>query len=136
MSFQPRWCALDVNLFETMPYSLLSSLQQVCYIHSIAWTTKMMTDGHLTKAALHMMGANTRTADALVKAGLWTVAEDGWQITDWHKWQKSRGEWARTSERRSEVGKQNMCKRWHSDSCRCTEGHAPIKKLRIVGDGD
>ena len=94
-----------------------------------------MTDGHLTKDILHMMQANTRTADALVKAGLWTVTEDGWLITDWHKYNKPRGEWARLSKKQSGLGKVGMCKRWHSDSCRCTEGHEPIKKLRLVGEG-
>ena len=135
-SARPRWAALDCEVFSNYHVSMLTSSSQVSYIRSILWTTQNMTDGAIHPGALKFFGANKRTAKTLTDAGLWTETDTGWQIVDWAEWQKPRGEWEKTRQVYSKNGKDNMCKRWHSDSCRCTEGHEPIKKLRIVGDNE
>lgn len=75
------------------------------FLCSIAWATEQKTDGHLPESVLRLLAGMTgismrsaRQATArLVEAGLWHVAEDGWQIHDYcgpAGWQLSADEYA------------------------------------------
>lgn|GEM_PF-3570319 len=55
-----------------------------------SWSAKELTDGFIPDEALEEFASTTAMAGMLVKAGLWTKVEDGWQFEGWSKWQKTK----------------------------------------------
>lgn len=60
------------------------------WVKAGAWSADQLTDGHIPKAVLPILGANTADARALVEAGLWHTVEGGWRFHDWLDMQPSR----------------------------------------------
>lgn len=55
-----------------------------------SWSAKELTDGFIPDEALEEFASTAAMAGMLVKAGLWTKVEDGWQFEGWSKWQKTK----------------------------------------------
>jgi hypothetical protein len=54
------------------------------------WASQQLTDGFVSAASLKDLGIPSKTADRLVKAGLWEYTDDGYRFHDWSKYQPSR----------------------------------------------
>ncbi len=55
-----------------------------------SWCAQQLTDGFVPSHMLAMFGGRSKDAESLVAAGLWEVADGGWQFHDWEKYQPSR----------------------------------------------
>ena len=49
-----------------------------------AWCSDQLTDGHVPKAIVPILGGSNGDVRALVDAGLWREVDDGWRFHDWH----------------------------------------------------
>lgn len=87
-----------------------------------AWTSagnysaKNLTDGYVPNFYLDDIGAPQEIVEALVKSGLWDLAEDGIQFHDWCEYQPSGAAYREKQEaikaKRSEAGTIGATKRW------------------------
>jgi hypothetical protein len=55
-----------------------------------SWSAQQLTDGHVPRHVLAVLGGKPKDAAALVTAGLWTATPDGWRFHDWHDMQPTR----------------------------------------------
>jgi len=55
-----------------------------------SWCARHLTDGLLPASLPRRIGFTKKHADALVKAGLWEVTDDGYRFRNWLKYQPSR----------------------------------------------
>ena len=62
------------------------------WVRAGSWSMGQLTDGHVPKAAVAMLGGTTADANALVRAGLWSKVEDGYQFHQWAEWQPSKAD--------------------------------------------
>ena len=62
------------------------------WVKAGAWCSDHLTDGHVPKAILPVLGGNAGDARALVGAGLWVAHGDGWVFHDWLEQNPSRAE--------------------------------------------
>lgn len=52
-----------------------------------AWSKKNGTEGVITKAVVRRFGFTVKSAEILVKVGLWEVVSNGWSFHDWDDFQ-------------------------------------------------
>jgi hypothetical protein len=64
-----------------------------------SWSAQQMTDGHIPRHVLAVLGGKPKDAAALVTAGLWETTPNGWHFHDWTEQQPTRAE---TEARRAE----------------------------------
>ena len=57
-----------------------------------AWCSDQLTDGHVPKAIVPILGGSNGDVRALVDAGLWREVDDGWRFHDWHDMNPSRAD--------------------------------------------
>lgn len=60
------------------------------WVRAGAWAGRHLTDGFVPADMLPALGSTRRQANALVKAGLWSVEPDGYRFHDWQQYQPSR----------------------------------------------
>ena len=86
------------------------------WVRSMSYSCQMLTGGFISSEIVTAMGG-TKIAKKLVEAGLWLVADGGYQFHDWEKYQpcaeteKIKRE--RTRQARSEAGKMGANSRWN-----------------------
>ena len=86
------------------------------WVRSLSYSCQMLTGGFISHEIVSAMGG-AKIAKKLVGAGLWLVAEGGYQFHDWEKYQpcaeteKIKRE--RTRQARSEAGKLGANSRWN-----------------------
>lgn len=85
------WFKVDDQLPVHPKWLVTPQAARGLWITAGAWSAAHQRDGHVPSAALPALGAKRREADALVRAGLWTVSDtgDGWNFHDWDKYQPS-----------------------------------------------
>lgn len=94
---------------------------ELVFIRALVFLKGTKTDGFLADFDLDaaMVGIKpawvTRAVAALVKAELWTVVEDGWQVRSWAKWNATQTEIAEDREAKREGGTKGNHKKWHVD---------------------
>lgn len=86
------------------------------WVRSMSYSCQMLTGGFISSEIVTAMGG-AKIASKLVDAGLWHVADGGYQFHDWEKYQpcaeteKIKRE--RTRQARSEAGKMGAESRWN-----------------------
>lgn len=88
---------------------------------ALAWQALHLRDGHVSLIVLedHLYG-ETRDAELLAAAGLWTVTEDGWHICGYEKSNLTKEDVLT----RALQGEIDACKRYMTEKARtCTCGH-------------
>ncbi|ASR86433.1 replication initiation protein [Mycobacterium phage Arib1] len=57
-----------------------------------SWSAKELTDGFIPDHTIEEFAGTPAIAEHLVRAGLWTKVEGGWQFENWAKWQKTKAQ--------------------------------------------
>ena len=74
------------------------------WVRAGAYCTQQLTDGHVPDDMIATLGGTERDAKALVAAGLWEKARDGYQFHEWaesgRNWTRAMVEQRRKSDRR------------------------------------
>lgn len=84
------WFKVD-DKFYSHPKVLGVNLRAIgLWVLAGAWASDHLTDGYVPRTALPALGAKPQDTKPLVDAGLWVVAENGWQFHDWLELQPSR----------------------------------------------
>lgn len=85
------WFKVD-DTFPTHPKVMEAGNAAIgLWVRAGAWSAQHLTDGHIPKSVLPLLGGTVRDADRLTAAGLWTkVDKDVWQFHDWGHYQPSR----------------------------------------------
>lgn len=76
------------------------------WVKAGSWCAQHRTDGRVPLGALAILGARRSHAQALVDAGLWIEADDGWLFRDWLDYQPSRAHVEEIREKRRKAGQQ------------------------------
>lgn len=84
-----EWFKLAANYADDPKIVAVGEQAELLFIRALAYCARAETAGKLTRTSLERLGfaRRMRRVEALVKAGLWTEVEDGWQITRWAEWQ-------------------------------------------------
>lgn len=112
---------LDVNYPRDRAIRRAGAEAELVFIRGLVFTKSTKTDGFLADFDLDAAMVGLKPAwvqkgvAALVKADLWTVVEDGWQVRSWAKWNSTQEQIAEDQEAKREGGKQGNHKRWHVD---------------------
>lgn len=110
---------LDVNYPRDRAIRRAGPEAELVFIRGLVFTKGTKTDGFLADFDLDAAMVGLKPAwvkkgvDALVKVGLWTVVDDGWQVRSWAKWNSTQEQIAEDQEAKREGGKQGNHKRWH-----------------------
>lgn len=86
------------------------------WIASIGHCSQHLTDGHVKKGVLPLLHGTPADARLLVEAGMWAVAEKGWEIVNYAEHQPTRDVAEAMAKRRSEAGRAGAMARWHGAS--------------------
>lgn len=62
------------------------------WVRAGAWSAQQLTDGHVPAHMVAALGATRKHAAALVAAGLWVQADDGYRFHEWEQRQPSADE--------------------------------------------
>jgi hypothetical protein len=84
------WFKVDDSLSNHPKVAAAGNAAMGLWLRAGAWSAHHLTDGFVPSSALPGVGGNRRQAEALVKAGLWTVEPDGYRFHDWQEYQPSR----------------------------------------------
>jgi hypothetical protein len=85
------WVKLDDQFPDHPKVVGLSDAGLACWIRGLCYASRHLTDGYIPVAALRGLGT-TKAADELLATGLWTDAEDGWQVSNYTEHQRSRAD--------------------------------------------
>lgn len=86
------WFKVDDTWWAHPKTLMLSEGAVALWVRAGSWSAQNLTDGHVPKAAVRLLGAKAAAASELVAAGLWHANGDGWVFHDWHAYQPSRAE--------------------------------------------
>lgn len=113
---------LDDGMPEHPKIAALDARSAWTFVCSIAYANRNLTDGFVPDAVAFRLadhpqqGEPSQVIDELADAGLWEVAEGGYQIHDYPDYQRSREEVRGTaetlSEKRARAGRAGAAKRW------------------------
>lgn len=78
-----------------------------------SWSADEELDGYIPDYVVSEWGAQQKWVDALVKAGLWTLVEDGAQFVKWDEYQPTRADLEAERTEKQTGGKLGNHKRWH-----------------------
>lgn len=83
------WFRIDDGFWSHPKIVQLSDAAITLWTRAGSYSCQHLTDGHLTTHALRMVGGKSRTADELVRAGLWEKVNGGYSFHDWEHYQES-----------------------------------------------
>lgn len=112
---------LDVNYPRDRAIRRAGPEAELVFIRGLVFTKGTKTDGFLADFDLDaaMVGLKPtwvkKGVDALVKVGLWTIVEDGWQVRSWEKWNPTQEQIAEDQEAKREGAAKGNHKKWHVD---------------------
>jgi len=92
------------------------------YVCGIGWSAGSGTDGRIPAAALRYMHGDKRTAELLVKHGLWDEAPGGFMIHNYGLRQELRVVKDAKEEMRQISAEKAACTRWHGSTCWTDKG--------------
>ena len=78
-----------------------------------SWSADEELDGFVPDYVVSEWGAPQKLVDALVKAGLWSVVDDGTQFVKWNEYQPTRADLEAERADKQTGGKLGNHKRWH-----------------------
>lgn len=84
------WARIDESAATHPKVLALSDRAFRVWVNGLCYCQTHLTDGSIPRAALRVVSGTQRTADELVKAGLWIVHPDGYRVHDYLDWNDSR----------------------------------------------
>lgn len=96
------WFKVDDGFWAHPKTLALPAPAVALWVRAGSWSAQQLTDGHVPRSALAILGAKPRDAAHLVTAGLWTTEAEGWRFHDWKEYQPSRADVAERRERTAE----------------------------------
>jgi hypothetical protein len=109
------WVKLDDQWYDHPKFLNVGEQAQLLWVKGLTYACRHRLKGIIPAGAVGRLTKvrNTRQmVDQLVRAGLWTLVDGGYQIHDFDKYQFISD---KTSEARSVAGKLGAAKRWHVD---------------------
>lgn len=124
------WLKIDDGLFLHPKWLRTPPIARALWITALSYCGKMMTDGHVDKALLTLLGGTAEDADALVASGLWDATESGYCFHDFDAYNRTTEKADAISEVRAEAGKAGAQARWgkQGNSNTPAEDSKPIAK--------
>jgi len=107
------WLRLDAGFPDHPKVVGLTDAAFRLEVSAMCYTARNLTDGMVPAA--WVPGRLTRSAGALVTAGLWVPNDSGWELHDWHDWQRSRAQVEAVSKARAESGRRGAHARWQTE---------------------
>ena len=83
---------IDDRIWCHEKFTDLSGDAFAAYVKGVAYSSGMMTRGHLTRGQMKLVGARAREIKALLDAGLWELNGAGVVIHDWDEHNGKRDE--------------------------------------------
>lgn len=84
------------------------------WVRAGSWSAAHLTDGSIPSEILPVFGANRTQAARLVKAGLWSEIDGGYQFHDWGTYQPSAEDVKAAEDAEKAGGSWGNHVRWHS----------------------
>lgn len=112
---------------------------RLLYISGLCYCVEGLTDGFIPQRSLQRIADvddsdPVASASALVCAGLWIEADDGWIVNDYMEWQTPAAVAAERRAERSESGQRGNHKRWHTNGRKVAGCPYCADTEREVGD--
>lgn len=111
---------LDIHYYLDPAVQRSGSAAELLYIRSLAYAKSSDSDGFVSAYVIKAFSIGLRmvrkSIDALVRENLWTEVEGGWQITNWHKWNKTKAQVRAEKEARKASAILANHQRWHVGS--------------------
>lgn len=99
------WARLEDSFPDHPKVAALSDTEFRLHVTAICYASRYHTDGHIPAAAIRVLRGTPKTADQLVRAGVWETAGDGWMIHDFLDYNPSRDEALAKRATRAEAGR-------------------------------
>ena len=119
------WVRIE-DTFPDHPKAARAGLAGVgLYIAGLCYCARLLTDGHIPEPIVSKLTGLPRhqtrdLVDRLVKAGLWDLADGGYQVHDYLDYQPTRAQVvasrAETHDAKVRAGRSGAAKRWQTDS--------------------
>ncbi len=84
------WFKVDDHLYSHPKWLSLPKGSRALWVTAGAWCAGQLLDGYIPLSVLPMLGGTRSEANALVRAGLWIDAEQGYQFHDWCTYQPTK----------------------------------------------
>jgi len=107
------WIRFEDNFPEHPKVLALSDAAFRLHVRAIGYAARHLTDGHVSSAALRSMTRNPALPAALVGAGIWETATDGFLVHDYLHYQPSKAEVVEQRMAKKAAGKKGADSRWH-----------------------
>lgn len=99
------WFKVDDHLATHAKVAAAGLAPMGLWVKAGAWSAQQLTDGFIPTSILNLLGARRSHAEALVKAGLWSVEPEGYRFRDWFDYQPTAEKSADVKEKRREAGR-------------------------------
>lgn len=119
-----EWARVDVNFLRHPQVSRLSLAGQVGYLAMILYAQEHETDGHVPDSCLKWCDVSAKLAASMAEAGLVTRTDDGWHISGFLNYQRSREEMDKAREVASDRARKAATARWSKHDKGGTNGDA------------
>jgi hypothetical protein len=107
------WTKIDGDFHSHPKVRAVGNKAVGVYVRELSWSNAYGTDGRIVPADLSVFGATLVDAKALVRAGLWDVADGGWQVHDFADYQPTAESVNGHRSKRSEAARKAANVRWH-----------------------
>lgn len=130
------WFRVDDQLHSHPKWLATSPRARALWTTAGSWSSAQLTDGHVPRHVLPVLGGQPKDAKELVERGLWRDNGDGWVFHDWDEFQPTKAEVEERKAGQSEGGAWANHKRWHlnrdqrSDDCEYCNGRLKPKGVR------
>lgn len=84
------WFKVDDHLYSHPKWIALPKGARALWVTAGSWCSGQLLDGYVPSSVLPMLGGNPSEARALVTAGLWREAKEGWKFHDWDAYQPTK----------------------------------------------
>lgn len=107
------WFKVDDHLYSHPKWVGASPAAKALWVTAGSWCAAQLTDGHVPRHMLPVVGGRPRVAQELVDTGLWIENGTGWYFHDWFEYQPAKADTEAVREKESKYGKRGNHLRWH-----------------------
>lgn len=108
------WFKVDDQLATHPKTVLAGNAAMGLWVRAGSWSAAHLTDGYVPASVVPMLGATTRQAAQLVKAGFWHAEDDGYRFHDWDVFQPKAVDVVAHKEAQKVAGRRAAHDRWHA----------------------
>jgi len=107
------WFKVDDSLYSHPKWVAASPAAKALWVTAGSWCASQLTDGHVPRHVLPIVGGKPRAAQELVDLGLWEMNGNGWVFHDWLELQPSRADVEAARAEKADAGARGNHQRWH-----------------------